>query len=143
MSGLKYVSLKYVRSEKCQSKICSPKKCQGTVLAQIYVRVDRDICAQNLWHKCVDHKSEICCCSRIGALKICPKMKKSELPISFHFSWQSVWPYCTKFRHLGKILQVFGKFLTVDFLFGKMFNILWVKLLHFWANFHCCEWPSI
>ena len=48
MSGLKYVSLKYVRSEKCQSKICSPKKCQGTVLAQIYVRVDRDICAQNL-----------------------------------------------------------------------------------------------
>ena len=31
-----------------------------------------------------------------------------------------VWPDLAKFRHFGKILQVFGKLLTVYFLFGKM-----------------------
>ena len=31
----------------------------------------------------------------------------------------------TRFRHLGKILQVFGNFLVVYFLFGKIVNLLW------------------
>ena len=36
-----------------------------------------------------------------------------------------VWPDLVKFRHFGKSLQVFGKFLTVYFLFGKMLSTLW------------------
>ena len=36
-----------------------------------------------------------------------------------------VWPYLVKFWHFGKSLQVFGKFLTVYFLFGKMLILLW------------------
>ena len=30
-----------------------------------------------------------------------------------------------RFGHFGKSLQVFGKFLTVYFLFGKMLSLLW------------------
>ena len=37
----------------------------------------------------------------------------------------AVWPDLAKFRHFGKRLQVFGKFLTVYFLFGKMLCLLW------------------
>ena len=32
---------------------------------------------------------------------------------------------CANFRHFGKSLQVFGKFLTVFSLFGKMLKLLW------------------
>ena len=35
-----------------------------------------------------------------------------------------MWPDLAKFRHFGKILQVFGKFLMVYFLFGKIYNLL-------------------
>ena len=42
-----------------------------------------------------------------------------------HFKSPSVWPDLAKFRHFGNILQVFGKFLTVYFLFGKIVNLLW------------------
>ena len=31
-----------------------------------------------------------------------------------------VWPDLAKFRHFGKTLEVFGKFFTIYFLFGKM-----------------------
>ena len=41
------------------------------------------------------------------------------------FSSSPVWPDLAKFCHFGKSLQVFGKFLTVYFLFGKMLSILW------------------
>ena len=34
-------------------------------------------------------------------------------------------PDLAQFRHFGNILQVFGKFLTVYFLFGKIVNLLW------------------
>ena len=37
----------------------------------------------------------------------------------------AVWPDLAKFYHFGKILLIFGKFLTVFFLFGKMLNLLW------------------
>ena len=37
----------------------------------------------------------------------------------------AVWPDLAKFRHFGKTLQVFVKFWTVYFLFGKMFTLLW------------------
>ena len=37
----------------------------------------------------------------------------------------SVWPDLARFRHFGKSLQVFGKFLTVYFLFGKILSLLW------------------
>ena len=36
-----------------------------------------------------------------------------------------MWPDLAKFRHFGKSLLVFGKFLTVYFLFDKMLSILW------------------
>ena len=36
-----------------------------------------------------------------------------------------VWPDLAKFRHFVKSLQVFGNFLTVYFLFGKMLSLLW------------------
>ena len=42
-----------------------------------------------------------------------------------HFKSPSVWPDLAKFRHFGNILQVFGNFLTVYFLFGKMLSLLW------------------
>ena len=37
----------------------------------------------------------------------------------------AVRPDLTKFRHFGKSLQVFSKFMTVYFLFGKMMSLLW------------------
>ena len=40
-----------------------------------------------------------------------------------------VWPDLAKFRHFGKSLQVFSKFLTVYILFGKMRSLLWHFLL--------------
>ena len=36
-----------------------------------------------------------------------------------------VWPDLAKFRHFGKTFQVFGKFLTVYFLFGKVLSLFW------------------
>ena len=38
---------------------------------------------------------------------------------------EAVWPDLEKFRQFGKTLQVFGKFLTVHFLFGKILSLLW------------------
>ena len=35
-----------------------------------------------------------------------------------------MFPDLAKFRHFGKTLQVFGKFLTVYFLFGKVLSLL-------------------
>ena len=37
----------------------------------------------------------------------------------------AVWPDVAKFRHFDKNLQVFGNFLNVHFLFGKMLRPLW------------------
>ena len=36
-----------------------------------------------------------------------------------------MWPDLAKFRHFGKSFPVFGKFLTVYFLFGKILSWLW------------------
>ena len=36
-----------------------------------------------------------------------------------------MWSNLAKFRHFGKSLQVFGKFLMVYFLLGKRLSILW------------------
>ena len=36
-----------------------------------------------------------------------------------------MWPDLAKFRHFGNSVQVFGNFLTVYFLFGKMLSLLW------------------
>ena len=48
---------------------------------------------------------------------------------SFNFyskgHWKAVWPDLAKFRHFGKNLQVFGKFLTAYLLFGNMLSLLW------------------
>ena len=42
------------------------------------------------------------------------------------FLWmQAVWPDLAKFRHFGKNLKIFDKYLTVNFLFGKMLSLLW------------------
>ena len=38
---------------------------------------------------------------------------------------QAVWPDMAKFCHYGKTWQVFSKYLTVYFLFGKMLSLLW------------------
>ena len=36
-----------------------------------------------------------------------------------------MWPDSAIIRHFGNFLQDFGKFLTVNFLFCKIFNLLW------------------
>ena len=46
-----------------------------------------------------------------------------------------MWPDLAKFCHFGKKLQVFGKFLKVYFLFGKMLSILWQICDIFGLNF--------
>ena len=53
----------------------------------------------------------------------------SIIEIITHFKriiiyFQSVGPDLAKFRHFDKTLQVFGKYLTVHFLFGKMLGQL-------------------
>ena len=48
------------------------------------------------------------------------KIKPNQL-VDLH----PVWPDLVKFHHFRKRLQVFGKFLTVYFLFGKMLSLLW------------------
>ena len=40
-----------------------------------------------------------------------------------HLASVTVWPDLAKFRHYGKILQVFGKFLAVYLLFGKLLSL--------------------
>ena len=35
-----------------------------------------------------------------------------------------VWPDLATFRPFGKVLEVLGNFLTVNFLFGKMLSLL-------------------
>ena len=66
-------------------------------------------------------------------------MKKQESVGTFSLSFKSkrmrqvvfivdadpVWPDLAKFRHYGKNFQVFGNFLPVYFLFGKIVNLLW------------------
>ena len=51
----------------------------------------------------------------------------------------TVWPDLVKFQHFGKIVQVFSKFWTVYFLFGKMVSLLWqngdiIELIFIVAN---------
>ena len=51
----------------------------------------------------------------------------------------SVWPDVAKFRHFGKSLPVFGKFLTVYILSGKILSWLWqicaiIELIFIFAN---------
>ena len=48
-----------------------------------------------------------------------------QLAFSFILFSHSVWPDLGKFCHFGKILQVFGVFWAVYFLFGKMLSLLW------------------
>ena len=50
-----------------------------------------------------------------------------------------MWPDLAKFRQFGNTLQIFGNFLTVHFLFGKMLSLLWqisdtIRLVFFSAN---------
>ena len=50
-----------------------------------------------------------------------------------------MWPDLAKFRHFGKSLQVFVKYLMVNFLFGKMLSLLWqicdiIGLIFIFAN---------
>ena len=54
-----------------------------------------------------------------------------------------VWPDLTRFRHFCKILQVFGKFLVVYLLFGKLLSLLLANLLHYWTIFYQGKWPNI
>ena len=53
----------------------------------------------------------------------------------------AVWPDLAKFRHLGKILTVFGNFLIAYLVFRKLFNLLWY-IFCYWAILHCCTWPK-
>ena len=48
-----------------------------------------------------------------------------SLLFHLYFVSHSVWPDLAKFCHFGKILQVFGVFWAVYFLFGKMLSLLW------------------
>ena len=64
-----------------------------------------------------DHKN-ICkvCRLRVAYLKAVFALKRGPMV---------VWPDSAKFCHFGKSLQVFGYFLTVYFLFGKILSLLW------------------
>ena len=58
---------------------------------------------------------------------------------SFIYLQCTVWPYLTKFRHIVQKLQVFGKSLTIYFLFGKMLSPIWqncdlIELIFIVAN---------
>ena len=48
----------------------------------------------------------------------------------------------TKFRHLGKILKVFGHFLRVYLVFGKVLHQNLGNFLCFWAHFYWCTWRN-
>ena len=50
-----------------------------------------------------------------NVLKVCPSIQWSLF----------VWPDLAKFCHFDKSLQVFGKFLKVNILFGKMLSLFW------------------
>ena len=43
----------------------------------------------------------------------------------------AVWPHVSKFRHFGKFVKVFGPFLSVYWLFGKMLILLWENFYAF------------
>ena len=51
--------------------------------------------------------------------------KRHFLHSAYAQTERPVWPDLAKFRHFGKSLEIFGKFLTAYFLFGKMLSILW------------------
>ena len=51
------------------------------------------------------------------------------------YKFCSVWPDLTKFRHFGKSWQIFGKFLTVYFLPGKLLSPPWQIYVIFGLNF--------
>ena len=48
-----------------------------------------------------------------------------------------------KYCHFGKTMQVFGKFLAVIFLFGKMLSLLWQIWYIIGLFFYFCQWPNI
>ena len=52
---------------------------------------------------------------------------------------EAVWPDLAKFRHFGKMTQIF-KWLR-DYL--AKFGPTLAKLLCFWTAFQCCKWPNI
>ena len=50
--------------------------------------------------------------------------EKRESPLSTAYDCWPAWPDLAKFRHFDKTLQVFGKYLTLHFLFGKLLGQL-------------------
>ena len=71
------------------------------------------------------------------------------LPLPFLFNvfflfctLRNAWPGLAKFRHIAKILKVFGQFL--DFSFIILQNVApSLAFLCYWANRHCCKGPNI
>ena len=54
-----------------------------------------------------------------------------------------VWPDLDKFRQLGKLSKIFGKYLRVSLVFDKMLNLLWQISYTFWANLKYWKKPKI
>ena len=79
------------------------------------------------------------------------KRNISGSEVSFNFALilrsglKTVWPVLLKFHHFAKKLQVFGKFLMVYFLFGKILSrwVYFSKFVTLFGIFHCRKWPNI
>ena len=62
----------------------------------------------------------------------------SDLTEEADCQWDQIW---RNFRHLGKILKVFGHFLRVYLVLGKKFNLLW-QFFMLWVKFSFLHWPN-
>ena len=44
----------------------------------------------------------------------------------------TLWPDLVKFRHLGRLLKIFGKYLRFYLVFGKILKLIWQFFINFW-----------
>ena len=72
----------------------------------------------SVWHHMTVHSATHCLSLSLTWLHI-PSF------IQLGMLWPSVWPDLTKFSHFGKVLKIFGNFLRVYLVFGKILNPLW------------------
>ena len=96
-----------------------------------------------------------CCCrpyrQSSGFQKHCGRSRFYFVSESIHpfiltlktSGWGSVLPNLVKFRHFGKMIWIFVKWVRDYLVFGKTLDILWQIWFCFWTTFQCCKCPSI
>ena len=57
--------------------------------------------------------------------------------------WEAVWPNLAKFCHFGKILNILGKIVRLNLVFGEFLILFWQKYDVIVASFHSCRCPNI